>query len=104
MASINSEKIWKNTYKSYGQTFLKDLHYRLLLPFDQNKHIHALMLQRHEPKLRLMRTHGRQLTLIYTMYPNKKHMETLPSDIDKINRTKLDPTTTSIQYKHSKYK
>ena len=28
--NINFEKIWKNTYKSYGQAFTKDLHYRLL--------------------------------------------------------------------------
>ena len=104
MPNINFEKVWKNTYKSYGQAFIKDLHYRLLLLSEKNKHIHAPMLQIHQPKLRLLRTHGRQLTFIYTMYPNKKHMETLPSDIDKINRTKLDPTTTSIQYKHSKCK
>ena len=30
MPNINFEKIWKNTYKSYGQAFIKDLHYRLL--------------------------------------------------------------------------
>ena len=28
--NINFEKIWKNTYKSYGHSFTKDLHYRLL--------------------------------------------------------------------------
>ena len=31
-------------------------------------------------------------------------METLPNDTDKTNMTKLYPTTTPIQYKHSKYK
>ena len=78
MPNITFEKIWKNTL------------------FDKNKHVHAQMLQRHQLKLRLLRTHGRQLTFIYTMYPNKKHTETLPSDIDKINRTKLNSTATSI--------
>ena len=29
IANINLEKIWKNTYKSYEQAFMKDLHYRL---------------------------------------------------------------------------
>ena len=26
-SNISFEKIWKNTYKSYGQAFIKDLHY-----------------------------------------------------------------------------
>ena len=30
MPNINFEKIWKNTYKLYGQAFIKDLHCRLL--------------------------------------------------------------------------
>ena len=30
LPNINFEKIWKNTYKSYGQAFTKDSHYRLL--------------------------------------------------------------------------
>ena len=29
LPNINFEKIWKNTYKSYRQSFTKDLHYRL---------------------------------------------------------------------------
>ena len=39
--NINFEKIWKNTYKSYGQAFTKDLHYRLLhYSTKTNKYMH----------------------------------------------------------------
>ena len=39
--NINLEKIWKSTYKSYGQAFTKELHYRLVhYSKKTNKYMH----------------------------------------------------------------
>ena len=84
------KQIWKNTFQSYRQPFIKDLHYRLHYSTKTNDYMHKCSND-NKPSCDHCRTHRRQLTLIHKMFKNTKNLDALSNHTYKTDRKNLYP-------------
>ena len=62
----------------------------------KNKPLHAQMLKRKQPTLRILWTHRRQLTFIYKMSKDTTNLDTLPTNTHQTNRENLCTPTQQL--------